>query len=211
MRTLWRKPMSSFLERRWNPSSLNSTKESLKNFFPQVSPALRQCGSTAKSLLGLALESLQRFLPEWHALLLTAQAVPLLTRFWKPLVQPMQSASTFLRRLARLMCRCTIKVMGKINSTIFLLSDLCNSRLPRVPTTSTTQPEYRTSTKASRSSTTAQKFCRRNLFCRFRMRDSYPCFSQAMRGSRPTRDPHSACLKIRYPCSTSFRTRLPRF
>jgi len=31
------------------------------------------------------------------------------------------------------MCRYTIKVMVKINSAISLLSDLCNSRLSRVP------------------------------------------------------------------------------
>ena len=85
-----------------------------------------------KSLLGLALVSLRRYLPKWLALLLTAQAVPLLMRFWKPLVQTMQSVSTSLRRPARLMCWCMIKVMAKINSTISLLSNLYYSRFSRV-------------------------------------------------------------------------------
>ena len=83
--------------------------------------------------LATAPESLQRFLLKWLALLLTAQAGPLLTRFWKPLVQPTRRASMSLMRSAGLMHRDTIKVMVKINPTIILFFLLCNYRLLRVP------------------------------------------------------------------------------
>ena len=72
-------------------------------------------------------------LPKWPALLLTTQVVPLLTRFWKPLVQPIQPALTSLRRPAGLMRRYTITMTMKINPAITLLSKLCKSNLLRVP------------------------------------------------------------------------------
>ena len=133
MRTLWHKLMSSSSGRRWNPSLLNSAKESSRNFFPKAPLAPRQCASAAKSLHGLVLESLRRFLQKWPILLLIAQAVPLLTSLWKSLMQPMQSASMSLKRPAGLMRWHMIKVMVKIHSAILLLSELCNFRLPRVP------------------------------------------------------------------------------
>ena len=58
---------------------------------------------------------------------------PLLTRFWKSLVQPTRPASTSLKRPAGLMHQHMIKAIMKINPTITLLSELYNFRLPRVP------------------------------------------------------------------------------
>jgi len=77
----WRKLLSNFVERRWNPLLLNSITESLRNSFSQAPPALRQCDNTAMSLLRLALKSFRRLLLKWSAPLLTAQAVPLMMRF----------------------------------------------------------------------------------------------------------------------------------
>ena len=99
------------------------------------------------------------------------------------------------------MYRHTIKVMVKFNPTIALLSELYNSRLPRVLSNPAARSECWTPTKASRSSTTDWKFYRGNLFYRIRMWSSYPCFSQTMRGPRSyPRIRVSYSSKMRGPC-----------
>jgi len=105
--------MSSFLVRRWNIFSFNLIKKSLKNIFPQALPVPRKCGSIVKSFLRLPLECPQRFLPKWPTPLLIMQVVPLLTRFWKLVVQPVHPASMSSKGPARLMRRHMIKVMGR--------------------------------------------------------------------------------------------------
>ena len=112
---------------------------------------------------------------------------------------------------------------GVINFTISLLSELCNSKLPRVPNNPYDSTGMLMSTKALYLSIIDQKFCKSNLFCRFRTGDSYSCFSQATRGPRfcfrtrvsysstmlgprPERDPRSTYPKTQDPHSACFKT-----
>jgi len=127
----WPKLMSSFSRKWWNLSSLNSTKKSLRNSFPQALLAPTQWSSTTKSLQGLALKSLWRFLQKWPAFLLTALVVSLLRGSEN--LSLTQSASMSLKKPVGLMRRHTMKAMMKIHFSIPLLSELCNFRLSRVP------------------------------------------------------------------------------
>ena len=115
-------------------------QEKFEKFLSSGSPVPRQCGTNAKSLLRLAFESLRRLPLKLPAPLLTMQRAPLLKRFWKPLVSPccphqrlMLPASTSFKRPAEQKRWRTIKEMVKTNSSILLLSKLCNSRLSGVP------------------------------------------------------------------------------
>ena len=126
MRTSWRKLMSNSLKRWQNPSLLNSTKRSSRNFFPQASPTRRQCGGTAKSLQGTRSRISSEIFPRVGRISAHSASGTTSNEVLKTSHVAHAAASMSLKRLARLMRRYTIKEMVKINSAICLLSELCN-------------------------------------------------------------------------------------
>jgi len=166
---------------------------------------LKSSRSAIKSLQRLALESLRRLLLKWPTLLLTAQAVPLLKRFWNPLVWPMQSASTSLKRPVGLVHRRMIKVMVKISSTVLLLSKLCNFRLPEIPNNPCDSIRMLNVNEGIVYVDNKSKILQKSSVMQIQNVRFTPSPSQVTRTPRPTWDSRPAYPKMRDPRSISFK------